>query len=93
MVWPLSAVLAATMLSLPHTSAEPEQSDPLLTRMLGGAGALRVALAAVGCPPCTMPHSIRIRPERMLSCIMSDGTLIWAQSTPIEVIWALASDG
>jgi hypothetical protein len=29
----------------------------------------------------------------MLSCIMSDGTLIWEQSTPIEVIWALASDG
>jgi hypothetical protein len=74
------------MLSLPHTSSEAAQSDPLLTRMFGGVVAALVATLAEGFPPCTIPHSIRIRPAPKLSSLISVGMLISEQSTPMEVI-------
>src|SRR5580704_3759332 len=93
MVWPLSLVLPATMLSLPHTSEEDEQADPLLTRILGGDGGSVTVPPADGWPPRTIPHSIRIRPAPRLSCFRREATLMVEQSIPDEVVWALARDG
>src|ERR1039458_7817500 len=69
-----------------------EVQTRLLTRMLGGCGMSPVTSSPEpeGRPPCTTPHSIRVRPARMLSCFNRWRAPICEQSIPVDVIWAQA---